>query len=138
MGANRNFGGRLQSLERGVTVLYGQFVGAGAAAITSVDCLGFTIARTGVGLFTITLEDSYPTADATTATAPLLMIKSSRLSAAARATGDLQAIVDSSASSTKTITCRWAEAGLAADVASGDIIRLELTFRNTSLPRKGV
>lgn len=138
MGANRTLAGPVKSLERNVVSLWGKFTGKGAAPIESVDCLGFTIARTGVGLFTITLEDSWPTADAATATPPLLMIKVCRLSAAARATGELQAIVDSSSAAAKTITCRWVEAGLAADVADTDVIRIELVFRNTSLPRKGV
>lgn len=138
MGANRNWAGKLKTLDREVIKLYGKFTGKGAAPIESVDCLGFTIARTGVGLFTITLDDAFPTADAATATPPLLLITASRLSAAARATGEMQAIVDSSAvAATKTITCRWAEAGAAADVTDTDVIRLELTFRNTSLPRKG-
>lgn len=138
MGANRNLGGQLRTLDRKIVKLYGKFTGAGAAAITSVDCLGFTIVRTGVGLFTITLDDQWPTSDDTTATPPLLAIQCSRLSAAVRATGEMQAIVDSSAAAAKTITTRWAEAGAVADVTSGDVIRLELTFRNTSLPRKGV
>jgi hypothetical protein len=130
MGANRNFGGRVRSLERETVHLYGKFTGKGAAQIESVDCLGFTITRTGVGLFTITLDDQWPTADATPATPPLLIIKSHRTAAAARATGEMQSIVNSSAAAAKT--------GAAADVADTDIIYLELIFRNTSLPRKGV
>ena len=135
---DRNFRGPLKTLETNVRVFYGKFTGKGAAAIEGVDCLGFTIARTGVGLFTITMDDRYPTAEGATATPPLLMIKTHRKSAAAGATGELQSIVDSSAAAAKTITCRWAEAGAAADVTDTDVIFLELVFRNTSLPRKGV
>ncbi len=138
MGANRNYRGRAVSLEGPIVRLFGSFVGKGAAAIESVDCLGFTIVRTGVGLFTITLDDSYPTAEGTTATAPFLGIRTTRKAAAARATGEFQTIVDSSAvAATKTITVRWAEAGAAADVADTDTIYMEIMFRNTSMPRKG-
>jgi hypothetical protein len=137
MGADRNFRGTLKSLETNVRCFYGKFLGKGAAAIESVDCLGFTIERTGVGLFTITMDDRYPTAEGGAATPPLLMIKACRVAAAARATGEMQIIADNSAAAAKTITTRWAEAGAAADVTDTDVIRLELIFRNTSLPRKG-
>ena len=133
--ASRTYAGDIRSLDRAVVKLYGTFIGAGAADVTGVNCLGFTIARTGVGLFTITLEDRYPAGE--DGTAPLLFLCSSRDAASAAATGEMQVIVDSSAAAAKTITTRWAEAGAAADVASGDRVRLELTLRNTSTPRNG-
>lgn len=136
--ANRTQAGPVKSLDRNVVSLFGKFLGKGAAAIESVDCLGFTIARTGVGLFTITLDDIWPIADATPATPPLLMIRTCRVAAAARATGEMQIITDNSGTSTKTITVRWAEAGAAADFVDTDVVRLEIVFRNSSLPRKGV
>lgn len=135
--ANRTFPGTPRNLDRGVIELFGRFTGAGAAAVTSVDCLGFTIVRTGVGLFTITLEDQYPLADdASAPTNPLLFLGSSIIAAAATS-GQLEAIVNSSHLAAKTITCRWAVAAAAADVAVGEIVMVRIVLRNTSTPRNG-
>jgi hypothetical protein len=134
--ASRTFPGTPRTLDRSVIELYGRFTGAGASAITGVDCLGFTIERTNVGLFTITLEDQYPAADDAVATKPLLFLGSSIIAASATS-GQLEAIVDSSAAAAKTITCRWAVAAAAADVASGAIVMVRIVLRNTSTPRNG-
>jgi len=58
--ANRNFD-FMQALGKGVKLVSGSFApnGAGAVSSASVKGKGFTVARTGVGVFTITLQDSY-------------------------------------------------------------------------------
>jgi hypothetical protein len=137
--ASRTFPGTPRNLDRSVIELFGRFTGAGASAITGVDCLGFTIARTGVGLFTITLDDQYPLSEAApdgSTTKPLLFIGSSIIAAAATS-GQLEGIVDSSYLAAKTITARWAVAAAAADVAVGEIVMVRLVLRNTSTPRNG-
>jgi hypothetical protein len=58
--ANRNFD-FVQVLGKGVKIIAGSFApnGAGAVSSASNKGKGFSVARTGVGVFTITLEDSY-------------------------------------------------------------------------------
>lgn len=134
--ANRTFPGRLMTLDRNVVELFGRMTGAGAAALTGVNCLGWTIVRTGIGLFTITLEDMYPLAD--DGTPAFLGFSCSRQSAAASGTGEFQLITDNSATSAKTLLVRYAVAGAAADITAADVVFLGIIFRNTSTPRNGV
>ena len=58
--ANRNFD-IVQSLAKGVKIIAGSFApnGTSAVAATSNKGIGFSVARTNTGIFTITLEDSY-------------------------------------------------------------------------------
>jgi hypothetical protein len=58
--ANRNFT-RSQVLNRGEVILCGSFAPNGASPVdsASVQGIGFSVARTSAGLFTITLQDSY-------------------------------------------------------------------------------
>jgi hypothetical protein len=58
--ANRNFD-FIQGLGKGVKVISGSFApnGALAVAASSIRGKGFSVARTSVGLFTITLQDAY-------------------------------------------------------------------------------
>lgn len=58
--ANRNFT-RSQVLNRGEVILCGSFAPNGASAVNaaSTQGIGFSVARTSTGLFTITLQDSY-------------------------------------------------------------------------------
>jgi hypothetical protein len=58
--ANRNFND-VQTLPKGVKVLAGSFAPNGSSAVSSasVKGLGFTVARTGTGVFTLTLQDAY-------------------------------------------------------------------------------
>ncbi len=58
--ADRNFD-FIQTLGKGRKIIAGRFFPNGASAI-AVDTLwnGFSVARTGVGQYTITLSDSYP------------------------------------------------------------------------------
>lgn len=58
--ANRNFD-FLQGLGKGVKVIAGSFAPNGSSAVSasSRKGKGFTVARTGTGQFTITLQDAY-------------------------------------------------------------------------------
>ena len=58
--ANRNFD-VLQALGKNIKVICGSFAPNGGSAVSSssVKGLGFSVARTGAGIFTITLQDSY-------------------------------------------------------------------------------
>lgn len=64
--ANRNFK-RVQSLNNETKIITGRFSVASGVA-TKIAGIGFSVAGTGTGEFTITLEDSYPTLLAATAT----------------------------------------------------------------------
>lgn len=58
--ANRNFD-FIQGLGKGVKVIAGSFAPNGSSAVdsTSIKGKGFSVARTGAGAFTITLQDAY-------------------------------------------------------------------------------
>ena len=58
--ANRNFS-ELQALDRGVKVIAGSFAPNGSSAVSALSNkgIGWSVARTSAGLFTVTLEDSY-------------------------------------------------------------------------------
>lgn len=58
--ANRNFN-PMQALDRGVKIITGSFAPNGSSAVSAASNkgIGFSVARTSAGLFTITLEDSY-------------------------------------------------------------------------------
>lgn len=55
---NRNFVS-IQALSRGVKVIAGSFAPDGTNPVSAVKGKGFSVARTGVGIFTVTLEDTY-------------------------------------------------------------------------------
>ena len=57
----------IQGLVHGQIVISGSFAPAGTDAPTTVRGRGFTVARTGVGSFTVTFSDSYPELVAVTA-----------------------------------------------------------------------
>lgn len=136
--ASRSWSQFMNTLDRRVCKLYGRVV-FGAASISSQDCLGFTVSRTGVGAYTFTLDDKYPASDATAAgvsTSPLLAVDV-RLLAAAASTGTLRIVADNVASA-KNFTAVWDVASAAADPAAASQFLIEITLRNTVAPRKGV
>jgi hypothetical protein len=61
MGSNRLFWGPVQSLNREVKLITGTFFPQGAGAIVNASNLGqgWTVARTGVGIYTITFADVF-------------------------------------------------------------------------------
>lgn len=124
----------IQSLDAEVKKLFGR-VTFGSSVISSQDCLGFTVARTGTGTYTVTTDDSYPTATGTTASSPFFGIDW-KLIAATATDGNIMVTSDYSPS-TKAMTVKWMVGGSAADPAASAIAMIELTFRNISRPRKG-
>jgi hypothetical protein len=57
--ADRNFCKEIGSLERGMVFMSGVLAIASDASVTSESLLGASVAKTGTGEYTITLEDSY-------------------------------------------------------------------------------
>jgi hypothetical protein len=130
----------VQSLDRGVKSLYGEVTSAGATALSATDCQGFSVTRTGVGAYTITLEDRYPAASNTAATSPLLGVQANMVATggAGGVGGALHVVADNSAAAAKTITVVWAVGATATDPTSGNKLKFRIDLRNTSAPRKGV
>lgn len=58
--ANRNFQ-TIQALQRGLKIICGSFAPNGASAVDSADNegIGFSVARSAAGQFTVTLQDKY-------------------------------------------------------------------------------
>jgi hypothetical protein len=56
--ANRDFK-TIQALSTGLKIICGSFAPQGASAPSGVKGIGFSVARTSQGLFTITLQDKY-------------------------------------------------------------------------------
>lgn len=123
--ANRN-GAPTFHLDRSVFTLAG-VVTLGTTSIASQDCLGFSVARTGTGAYTITLDDKWP---------QLLDVNVTKLGAAA---DTYVQVLTEAVASTKTITFGHYTGGgtVAADPASGVKFVISISLRNTSQDRKG-
>jgi len=112
MGAIRH---NVRSHRQGHIIVAGSFGtnGTSSPASTGIKGQGFTVARTGTGVFTVTLSDKYADADAITVTAHGTAIE------------DFQVGAYNSSAGTFTITTLVS--GSAADVASGAANRLSFT-----------
>ena len=113
----------MQHQEPQVKVVSGSFAPAGTSAPTTVRGKGFTVARTGVGQFTITLDKRYP---------ELLDFQATLQLATATDQFCVAGAVDLSAK-TAIITV-WDVSGTgAADVAANanNRVNFSLTFKDT-------
>jgi hypothetical protein len=113
----------VRALTRELILVVGSFAPAGTGAPTTVQGKGFTVSRTGVGTFLLTLADKYAALVAATGTLQLL----------AAANSDVQfGAYDASA---KTLVVRTMTAGAAADIAAdaNNRVHFDLTFRNSSI-----
>lgn len=124
--ANRN-GAPTFALDRSTFSLSG-IVTLGVATIASQDCLGFTVARTGAGAYTITLDDKWP---------QLFDVSVNRIASAAADT--YVQVLTETVASTKTITFGHYTGGTttAADPATGVKFVIRILVRNSSQDRKG-
>lgn len=103
--------------------------GVGAVDAASNEGLGFSVARTGVGVFVITFKEKFQS----------LIALSCNLQLSALADTDVQfGAMDLSA---KTLTLRVKTAGVAADIAANAANRIHFcaTFRNNTVkPVRGL
>jgi hypothetical protein len=101
----------------------GSFAPAGTGAVTSVNGAGFSVARTGVGVFEITFVDKYVELVAANATVQL------------NALADTDAVIGPWTASTKKLQIFVKTAGVAADIAANanNRIHFQVTFRNSKL-----
>ena len=124
--ANRNFKPGAMCIEKGLICLYGRVeVGAGGA-ISSQDCRGFSAAATGApGVYDVTLEDNYT---------ELYMLSSNVLDAVAAGEGKIaQLTAEDVANGTLQFTVVATDDGLAANIADGGRLLLEITLKNSSV-----
>lgn len=124
--ANRNFKPGAMSIEKGLICLYGRVVIGAAGVIASQDCRGFSIAlSSSPGVYDITLEDNYNA---------LYMVSSNVNDAVAAGEGKfVQITAEDVENGTIEITVVASDDGLAADIASGGILFLELTLKNSTV-----
>lgn len=119
--ASRNFH-NVQSTSPEVKEIDGSFAPAGTGAPTDVNGKGFTVARTGVGTYLITLSNKYPKLLAATATMQM-----------ASAT-DIVPQFGTYDAAAKTLVLRLQAAAVATEVAANanNRVNFVLKFKNTS------
>lgn len=107
---------------RNKVVIDGRFNPNGVNPVTGVIGIGFTVARTGVGIFTITLEDAYASLESAHATVQLV------------AAADTYAQFGAYDATLRTLIVRTLTAGVPADIAAdtNNRVHFELTMRNTA------
>jgi hypothetical protein len=123
MAANRMFWPST-ALQKGIQWVHGSFApnGAGAVDATSRLGIGFTVARTGVGVFVVTLDAVYRE------------LVSADVAVQLNAFADTDALLGPISLSARTVTIFVKTAGVAADIAANANNRLHfsLALRSTS------
>jgi len=141
--ADRTFHPLDGSLDRKVVELFGHLTIGATGAITAEDSNGFSTARTGVGLYTITLQDKYPRSPADyvtkgTFTSPLLDMDFLILDAGTRSFLQMSIVSQTVHTDGKINIVFDSSANTPADPNSGCTIRLRIVLKNSSTPRKGM
>lgn len=122
MGA-RNLSDEQYAFERDTIRLFGRGTGAATSSLTSVKGKGITsIARTGVGLHTITLADKYQ---------GLLMFKSAIIDATTPDDWEV-VVVEELVATSKTIKIAIFKGGTAADLSTDEKILFEIVVSNSA------
>lgn len=127
--ANRYFKQFQGSLETGIVKLYGSVTFGATGAVSSSDCKGFSVAKTGseTGRYTITLEDEYPEFKGCVA------IVEGAADAAFSTNGQLCALRNVAMAS-KTFDVQILDAaGADTNPASGYKLWLEITLKNSEV-----
>lgn len=120
--ADRTFVNAL-ALDKNVVCLTGTAtIATGTGGVTANNCLGLSVARTGTGAFTITLQDRYP---------ELLSVNLGIAKATAQ---DLVAQVESVNLSTRTITFRLLTGTTPTDVTSeAATLYIDVKLKNSTI-----
>ena len=124
--ANRNFKPGAMCIEKGLICLYGRVEIGAAGAIDSQDCRGFSVAlNASPGVYDVTLEDNYT---------ELYMLSSNVLDAVGAGEGKLaQLTVGDVTNVILQFTVVATDDGLAADIADGGRLLLEITLKNSTV-----
>lgn len=106
-------------------LIAGSFAPAGTGAVTDVKGAGFTVARTGVGVYDVTLSEKYLALVAYTA----------NVQRSADVDGDMKVVGADTVASTKIVTLKHLVAGTATEIAANAANRVHFTFvlRNTAI-----
>jgi len=117
--ANRNFN-RAQALNKEVKIITGRCDETGA----KVAGLGFSVAKTGTGEYTVTLEDSYP------------HLLSAHATVLDPANGDFNAVLESAdpSESSKTIVITTQVAAVLTDLPSNAELHFAFFLQNSTVP----
>lgn len=109
----------------GLVCITGSWAPAGTGAVTTVRGAGFTVARSDVGVFTITFSEAYPSLAAANATVQL------------NASADTVAQIGAYTAASKTLVVRTLTAGSDADIAANANNRVNFIcwFRKTGVPK---
>lgn len=122
--ANRNFS-RVQGLNKELKLIAGTFsIAASGGAATKTQGLGYTVAKSGTGVYTITLDDRYNALVAATAT----------VQAATAADLVAQAVSSDVTAATPTVVLRLNAGAVATEPAAVTVVSFVLVLQNTSLP----
>lgn len=123
--ANRTFN-EAQALEKEIKTLFARvsIAGSGAPTLVNPGSLGIaSVSRVSAGLYRFTLVDAYP---------KLMSVKPIVLSATAE---DIQFQVKlETVATTKLIEVFCLTGATATDPASGDVLLLEFSLKNTTVP----
>jgi len=121
VGWNRTAKQFSETLRPGVLTLEGTFAIGSTGAITKSSGDGFTIARTGTGAYTITLDEKFVS---------LMGVQYLLIDATLGQYSQFATLTDAVAS-TKTITFVAHQAGVATDPSSGAVLKIIIVGRKT-------
>lgn len=141
--ATRTFFPTAGSLDRNVVHLHGTLDIGATGAISNPDCMGFSVARTGTGTYVVTLDDVYPTSQATYVAAgkttnPLLNAIVTTFDTGTRLFGMWSVTANTISTDGKFTLVFDASANTPQDPNSGCKLKISIFLKNSSTPRKGV
>lgn len=125
--ANRTFKPGAVAIEAGLVCLYGRFTTTGTTgAIASQDCRGFSVAETGLGEYTITLEDNYN---------DLRMLTTSVIDSVVSGTeGQSSSVISEDvANGSLVIAFISGSTGVVDDLGDGAVALIEITLKNSTV-----
>jgi hypothetical protein len=126
--ANRTFTQFRLALEKQPVDLFAQVaIGAtGAPTLNVANSKGIaSIARNSAGEYTITLQDAY---------VRLMMAQAVVLNATGISASPDLGLISADVVTAKTVVIQLSAAGTATDLASGDVLMLQLTLSNSTAP----
>lgn len=119
--ANRNFD-VMQALEKGVKVIAGSISIGSNAAVSSETIMGASVAKTGTGAYTITLEDAYPA-----------LLSCNLTVMAATAVDLVPQIVSADVVSAKTIVFKLLTGATATDPSAACKVQVMIVLKNSTV-----
>ena len=121
--ANRNFS-KVQGLNKEIKLIAGSFsIAASGGAATKVTGLGYTVAKSATGTYTITLADAYNACLAATATTQ-----------AATAVNLVSQVTSVDVVTAKTVVIKLLAGATATEPSAVTVVNFVLVLQNSSLP----